>query len=149
MRVVFAICAAILGLDVLYIAAALRYPLGSPSRPGAGFYPLLVGALIGLAALATAAEAYRAGPASRVNWPGRSGALRVLSIVAAALSYILLLPYTGHLGAAVPVTVVPLWVMGIRRWWQVAALSAFFTLGSYYLFAVILRVPFPAGILGG
>jgi len=134
---------------MLYVAEALRYPLGSLSRPGAGLYPLLVGGLIGLAALATAAEVHTAGRGSQVTWPDRPGTFRVLSIVAAAVTYIVLLPYTGHLTAAIPVTVVPLWVMGIRRWWQVAGLSVFLTLASYYLFVVLLRVPFPAGILLG
>jgi hypothetical protein len=143
------ICAVVLGLDGLYIAEALKYPLGTLSRPGAGFYPLLVGILIGVAALATAAQAQRGGVDPEVAWPDRSGVLRVLAVIAAALSYIVLLPCTGQLLAAVPATAVPLRVMGTRRWWQLAGLTALFASGSYYLFAVILRVPFPAGIFGG
>ncbi len=148
-REIIIIVVCVLGLDAVYLAEALRYPLGAPSRPGAAFYPLLVGALVAISAVATAVEEWRGGPAPAVPWPDRPALRRVMALTGAALSYVVLLPYAGHVIASIPVTVISLRVMGLRPWPVLGAVAALLILGSYYLFGVLLMVPFPAGIFGG
>lgn len=148
-REILAIVGCVLALDAVYLAEAVRYPVGTPSRPGAAFYPLLVGALVAISAVATALEEGRRGPAPAVTWPDRPALRRVIALLGAALSYVVLLPYTGHILASVPVTVISLRVMGLRSWPLLGAVTALLILGSYYHFGVLLMVPFPPGILGG
>jgi putative tricarboxylic transport membrane protein len=145
--IIIGVCA--LTLDAVYLAEALRYPLGTPARPGAAFYPLLVGGVVAASALATIIEEYRAGSAPATAGPEPSGLRRVIILAATAASYVVLLPYVGHLLASIPVTVIALRIMGLRSWPALALVAAFLVLGTYYLFGVLLMVPFPAGILGG
>jgi putative tricarboxylic transport membrane protein len=136
-------------LAVAYLAEAMRYPRGTMAQPGAGLFPLAVGALMLIAALATGLEARSRKTWEKMDWPRGSDALRVLAVLTASLGYVLLLPRLGHPVAGTLVTLAVLQVMQLRGWVVKLTLSLVIGLGSYYLFAVLLGVPLPTGIWFG
>jgi hypothetical protein len=136
-------------LAVAYLAEAMRYPRGTMAQPGPGLFPLAVGALMLIAALGTGLEARSRKTWEEMDWPRGLDALRVLGVLAASLGYVLLLPHLGHPVAGTLVTLAVLQMMQLRSWVVKLTLSLVIGLGSYYLFAVLLGVPLPAGIWFG
>jgi len=133
-------------LAVAYLAEAMRYPRGTMAQPGPGLFPLAVGVLLLIVAVGSGLEVWLDGTSGDMGWPRGSDALRVLAVLATSLGYVVLLPYVGHPVAATLVTLAVLQVMHVRGWVLKVGLSLGLGLGSYYLFAVVLGVPLPAGI---
>jgi hypothetical protein len=131
-----------------YLTQALKLPLGTVAKPGAGFYPVAVGVFACVVALVAGARAFLSTPAVRPE--AASGATdpaqrrRVAGAVGALAAFCLTLPWIGYPIAAFGFVSVVLWGLGGR--WQVALLTgALGSAGSYYLFGVLLDVPLPRG----
>lgn len=135
-----------LTLGAFYLAEGLRYPLGTLAQPGPGLYPALIGALVVVGGLGTALEARHLPAGVACGWPRGPALRRVLALIAAAFAYVVVLPYVGHVIAAAPVTLTIMRVMGLRSWPKGMGLTLAMALGSYYLFAILLRVPLPGGM---
>jgi putative tricarboxylic transport membrane protein len=129
-----------------YLAEAMRYPRGTMAQPGPGLFPLAVGMLMLIAALATGLESWSRKTWGKMDWPRAADALRVLAVLAASLGYFLLLPRLGHPVSATLVTLAVLQIMSLQGWVLKLGFSLAIGLGSYYLFSVLLGVPLPAGI---
>lgn len=137
---------AILAAAGLYLAQAIALPSGSPARPGAGFYPVAVGAFACLVALVATVRAFLgrgfAGGAAEPTDPVARG--RVIASVAALVAFCLILPWAGYpLSAFLFVTVV-LHRLG-SGWPASVALGVASAAVSHYLFAVLLEVPLSRG----
>ena len=141
--VVFAL---LLGSGV-YLAQALRLPLGTTARPGPGFYPLAVGAFACVVALVVVALAFRpsgrAVPAEAAEAEPAARLDVALSVIALA-GFCLLLPWLGYPLAALLFVSLQLRQLGAS--WRGALLTgALSAEGSYYLFAILLGVTLPRG----
>jgi hypothetical protein len=138
---------AVVAAGGLYLLNALPLPLGTMARPGAGFFPLGIG-LFGIAfALAWTASAFRRAPAAAgtAAIPAEARG-RVVTTTAALVGFCLLLPWVGYPAAAL------VFAAGSSRWlgapWRAALVIGLAgAAASYYLFAVLLSVPLPRGIL--
>jgi len=129
-----------------YLAQAMKLPLGTAAKPGAGFYPVTVAVFACVVALVASArvflspQAVRAEAASEATDPARRR--RVAGAVVALVAFCLMLPWIGYPIAAFGFVSVVLWGLGGR--WQAALLTgALSSAGSYYLFGVLLDVPLP------
>ena len=129
-----------------YLTQAMKLPLGTVAKPGAGFYPLAVAVFACVVALVAGARAFLSPQAVRPEAP--SGVTdparrrRVAGAVGALAAFCLTLPWIGYPIAAFGFVSVVLWGLGGR--WQAALLTgALGSAGSYYLFAVLLGVPLP------
>jgi hypothetical protein len=141
-----AIPVAILAAAGLYLAQALALPLGSPARPGAGFYPVAVGVFACLVALVATVQAFLGrGLGDRAPEPTEPAARgRVIVSVVALAAFCLILPWVGYpLSAFLFVTVV-LRYLG-SGWPAAGALGVASAAVSHYLFAVLRDVPLPRG----
>lgn len=136
-------------LSLGYLAEALNYPLGTMAQPGPASYPLVIGALLLGASLSIGLEAYRSSSAEPAPWPLGADRRRLAAMTAASAGYVLALPLLGHLLSGTLIALVVLQVMGLPRWPLKIALALALGVGSYYLFAVVLGVPLPAGTLFG
>jgi hypothetical protein len=137
----------LLGLSAAYLVTALGFPRGTSAQPGAGFYPVLVGAgLCAVAAVFTAGAVRRRWTVRRQALPaGAQG--RVASTAAAVLGFCALLPWIGYLATTLLFVGAVYWRLGERRWRRVLVTAAASTAVSYYLFGVALGVPLPRGVL--
>jgi Tripartite tricarboxylate transporter TctB family len=129
-----------------YLTQAMKLPLGTAAKPGAGFFPVAVAVFACVVALVAGARVFLLPQAVQPEAP--SGATdparrrRVAGAVAALAAFCLTLPWIGYPIAAFGFVSVVLWGLGGR--WQAALLTgALSSAGSYYLFGVLLDVPLP------
>jgi len=130
-----------------YLLSALGLPSGTPARPGAGFFPLAIGAFGVVMALGWTMTAFRRVPAAagaeRVPAEHRR---RVVATAGVLVGFCLLLPWVGYPVAAF------VFVALLLRWlgagWRSALVTGLASAAvSYYLFGVLLSVPLPRGVL--
>ena len=139
---------ALLVASAAYLFYALRMPLGTAARPGAGFYPAAVGAFACGVALVLTAIAFRraavGGRAIETAEADRDGRGPVGPAVATLAGFTLVMPWIGYPLAALLFVAVLLRQLGAG--WRGALLTAVLSAeGSYYLFAILLGVTLPRG----
>ena len=129
----------------LWLAAALPY--GTAARPGAGFFPTLVGIFGCMVGLTMSARAFRTparapvAPAIATDAVARR---RALSTVALLVGFCLLIPWIGY--PLVAFAFVTLLLQRLGSAWRTAALiGAVTAVASFYAFGVLLDVPLPRG----
>lgn len=146
---------AVLFASGAYLAYALPLSRGTAARPGPGFFPLAVGVFACLVALVWVVLALRGPTRSRALaeeggedlGPAAPGARRRVAATAGALvGFCLLLPWAGYPLASFLFAALTLQQLG-ARWATALAAGLVSSAASYYLFAVLLDVPLPRGVL--
>jgi hypothetical protein len=130
-----------------YLVSGLGLPLGTPARPGPGFFPLVIGAFGAVMALVWTATAFRRAPAAA----GEAGISeearrRVVATAAALIGFCFLLRWLGYPVAALAFVTLLLRWLG-AGWRSAAVTGVVSAAASYYLFGVLLDVPLPRGLL--
>lgn len=145
---------AILGVDIvalvlsfLYLWGALGYPLGMLGRPGPGIFPLAVGLLLVGASIGSIVMDLLIPAKGKLEIPKGKDFRRMLTVLGAAIAYMLLLPYAGHLLSSMLTMFFVLYAMGSTSWFMKIGFTIGLALGSYYLFDILLKVPLPRGFL--
>jgi hypothetical protein len=143
------VAVALLVVSVIYLAQAMGMPLGSTARPGAGFYPMVVGVFACVVALVAVAMAFprRREPAEagEVDEDVPGARLQVWLTVVTLAAFCLLLPWIGYPLAALLFVCAQLRQLGAS--WRRALLAGLIGAeGSYYLFAILLGVTLPRGL---
>ncbi len=148
-RGILTLAVILFSLGAFYVVQALSFPMGTSAQPGPGAYALLVGGLIVVSAMGTAAEAgfelasLGGQQDVPIAWPSVDGRIRILSIVFAAIGYVFLVGHVGHLIAAFLAGVVVMRTQGDANWLSVVFWAAALSAISYYGFVVLLGVQFP------
>jgi len=143
-RLPLAAAVAFLALSVLYLVHAARIPLGSVEQPGPGLVPVLVGAFLLAGCLAFLLQCLR-WDSGVVTFPSSDARRRVSGVGASLVAFCLLLPWLGYSVTALGLLLLLLRLFGLARWTVTGAVALVATVASYYLFAVVLGVPLPAG----
>jgi putative tricarboxylic transport membrane protein len=129
---------------------SLGFPLGSAAKPGPGFFPVGVGVFLVTVSIAFVVAVFR-GQAGIGRWSAApltpDSLLRVAATMAALVGFCLVLPWVGYPVAAFLFTAVLLRSLGARGWIGPVVAALLASAGSYYLFAVLLGVPLPKGVL--
>ena len=129
----------------LWLAAALPY--GTTARPGAGFFPTLVGIFGGMVGLTMSARAFRTparAPVASAVTGDVAAQRRALSTVAVLVGFCLLMPWIGYPLVAFAFVTVLLQRLG-SAWRTAALVGAVTAVASFYAFGVLLDVPLPRG----
>jgi len=141
--------------DVVIVAVAAGYTvlasqlgLGDSSRPGPGFFPLLVGIVLILAAgIHLAVLTFK-----QLRQRGETGngrpSLRAGLVLAALTAYVVALPLLGHLLAGTIMSAAVLKLLGARRIGVIIAIAVLTGFLSDLLFTVLLGVTLPEGPFG-
>lgn len=151
-------CVVILGVFVLVTAQGIK-PASVPDPIGSKGGPYFVGAVLIVGGLVLALRRIVQWRREETIVPAEGmeddqgvepgSAFRALSIWAAAVVYVLVLPYVGYL-LATPVFVgVALWLFSIRRVAMLVGVPIGFTIPVFLVFAELLNVRLPNGILDG
>jgi putative tricarboxylic transport membrane protein len=138
------VCAVI---GILYMVQAFRYPVGVMGRPGPGAFPLFAGSILLIGAIGAIVQTIVKPPEGQIEWPKGKESLRVGMIAAASLIYAVGLEYLGYIPATAIVTIASLQAMGLRSWSVKIMIAAVMAFGSFFLFATVLRVPLPEGVI--
>jgi len=130
----------LLGLFVVWERRVL--PLGSASRPGPGYFPLLLAILLIALGAILIVRGKGAAKIRALSWPEAPHAVAILgcclfiSLFMETIGYRLTLLLTlGFLFG----------VMERIKVWLTVALTIGFSLGTFWLFDSLLRVPLPRG----
>jgi putative tricarboxylic transport membrane protein len=131
---------AFLGLFVVWEGRVL--PLGTHNQPGPGYFPTLLAVLlVALGALL----AWRGGSSPRFRSLSWSEAPHAAAIVGCGILATLFMERIGYRVSMMLIMGFLFGFMERLRLWQVLTLSAGFSLGTFYLFDTLLRVPLPRG----
>ena len=135
-------------LSLLYLLGGLSYSMGTLDQPGPGLYPLFVGILLLIASVGSLVTHVMKPAKGNLEWPKGKDLWRVVVVTAGAISYVVFLPYLGHLLASMVAIFIVLHTMGLSSWPLKIGFTVAIALGSFYLFDVILNVPLPRGVFG-
>jgi len=137
------ICLFFLGLFVIYERRVL--PLGTHSHPGPGYFPLLLALLLVILGGLLAVRGGSPAKFRSLKWPEARHAAAILGCsIFAALGL-------ERIGYRITILLILGFLFGImerRRLWQVVVLTLLLSLGSFWVFNDLLRVPLPRGGLG-
>jgi hypothetical protein len=118
------------------------YPLGTVTKPGPGYMPmLLAGILAAMAALVIWAGG-RSPALASLNW---SEWRHAVAILAACVFAGLALERIGYRLTVILLVGFLLWVVERKRLILTMAAALGLSLGTFYVFSTLLRVPLPLG----
>lgn len=134
------VAALLAALGAAYLAVNLNeYPLFLGDKPGPGYFPLVVGVAIILAALLLL---LRPGVARENSSFGRADALSILRIIVPGCIWLALLAHTGYFIATAVFLALLVKVLGVEGWLKPAVFSLSVAALSQWLFINLLGVPF-------
>jgi hypothetical protein len=130
------------GLLVLSISGDL--PFGTWSFPGSGMMPKLICGLMIVLGAILVLRAGESAPFAEIEWKDLKHAVVVMSLTAVAVAL-----YTT-LGFIITMTLLifSLLCFERRNIFYAAGYSVFLSVGTYYLFDVVLKSPLEQGLLG-
>jgi putative tricarboxylic transport membrane protein len=140
------------GLTLLSLAAfawvsARDLPIGTLSRPGAGFFPKHLALLMAMFAILLFVRGWlRSGGSVSATWSDRAGLARVGGMLAALIGYVLVVETVGYLVTTAVLFVAMLRWIGRQGWVVTLAVAVIASGGSYLLFARWLMVSLPGGV---
>jgi len=134
-------------LSAGYLWEAMQLPFGRPDQPGAGLFPVVVGAILLLASLATIWEGVRMERAEEVDFPAGTDLYRLLKLIAYLFGYFVLLPLLGFPLASVVFCTFLIHALSDVSWLRCAVYAILMSASATYLFVHLLNVPLPRGIL--
>lgn len=138
----------LLALGAGYLVLAVQLGFWDEDRPGAGFYPVLVGTLLLVCLVGDMIR--RKATAGTERSPRRTTRLpwRIVIVLASVLAYLVLVPVVGHL--IITMLIVTALVMSFSRrpWWQVVIAAVGTAVGTDLLFGELLGVRLDDGWFG-
>lgn len=130
----------LLGLFVVWERRVL--PLGNASRPGPGYFPLLLAILLIVLGAILIARGKGAKKIRSVSW---SEAPHAVAILGCCLFISLFMETIGYRPALLLVLGFLFGIMERIKLWLTLVLTFGFSLGTFWLFDSLLRVPLPRG----
>ncbi len=121
------------------------FPVGTLSDPGPGYVPLLLAIGLGAIGLMIAVLGGRSGLLRAIRWPEAGRAAVILLICAVAALAL------EHIGYRLTIAVFLVFFLGVverKKPLTVALVAAGFSLASFYVVGVLLKVPLPLGPWG-
>ena len=141
--------AALAGLAGYILFESRKLAFGSLRVPQTGFFPRVLGILLVLLALGELLRALRLTvPAPSSEKIAGEGWIRIGATLMTMLGFALVLERLGFLLATFLLMVLLLRAIEAPRWSNVFLVALVASLLSYGLFAWLLGVPLPAGVLG-
>ncbi len=122
-----------------------KLPLGSLDNPGPGYMPLILATLLFVLGLVVAVAGRQSQPLAQIRWPELRHAIAILGTCAFAALAI------EPLGYRLTVAIMLVFLVGVierKPPLPVILVAAGMSLGSYWLFATLLKVPLPPGLFG-
>jgi hypothetical protein len=122
-----------------------EFPLGTLADPGPGYVPLLLAAGLGTIGLLVALMGGRSDPLREIRW---TEARRAAVILVACVALTFALERIGYRLSVFAFLVFFLGVIERKHPLAVLAVSAGFSIASFYVVAILLGVPLPRGPWG-
>jgi putative tricarboxylic transport membrane protein len=147
-RLTIAASVILAGLAGLTLFEASRLAFGSIRVPQTGFFPSILAILLLFLSIALLVQTCRRAVGETGEHPIKSEAwIRISITLAAMLGFALVLEKLGFLLSTFIVMLVLLRVIEPQKWPRVIAVALATALICYFLFARLLNIPLPAGVL--
>ena len=136
------------GLGILlsagYLAMATQLPLGEMDAPGAGLFPVLVGAIMCFASLATVWEGWKTPQADGIELPVGQDRTRLFKLIVLLALYFTAMPWLGYSLSSWAFALLLMRLLSTLSWWRCGAYAALMTGVIYFCFIYLLKVPMPS-----
>lgn len=141
---VIAVVVALLGAAVIALNSKFPITLGE-GDPGAGFWPILLGAILILTAFLLFVNNFRHGEreAAKTFTISKPANMLVYKFMALTVLFCVLMCVIGLLGAALVFLPVAMYMLGARNKKLILAIDVLFVLVLYIVFMRLLHTPLP------
>lgn len=135
------------GIALLLLAAAVMwedraFPLGTVTKPGPGYMPMLLAGILAAMAILVICTGGRAPALTSLGWSEWRHAIAILAgCVFAALA----LERIGYRLTVILLVSFLLWVLERKKPAVVVSMALGLSLGTFYVFSTLLKVPLPLG----
>jgi putative tricarboxylic transport membrane protein len=138
------------GAGALVFAATMTYPPMEGGQPGPALFPrIIAGLMVGFGGLLAARGARARDTTQQVAWRAlfqNPGFVNAIFVLAGGAAYIVLADRLGFLLTSSLVMLALMWRLAVRPLTAILVAGAL-TLAVHALFAKVLRVPLPTGLL--
>ncbi len=149
MRSDIAVAAILLALAGYIFLTASALPFGTARVPQTAFFPMALAVLLAILSLVLLAQALAGTKAPfDADKIGSAGWFRIVATLATLVGFALVLERLGFLLATFLLMICLLRAIEAQSWGKVIAVALATSLITYGLFAWLLGVPLPAGVLG-
>jgi len=135
------------GIALLLFAVAViwedrAFPLGSVTKPGPGYMPMLLASILAATAILVIWTGGRSPALTSLGWCEWR---HVIAILAGCIFAALALERIGYRLTVIVLVGFLLWVVERKQPAVVAAMALGLSLGTFYVFSTLLKVPLPLG----
>jgi putative tricarboxylic transport membrane protein len=131
-----------------YLVGAMKLPLGTAARPGAGLYPSVLGIVLVIlsAALVVLSLKAQTNPKEEPeDFPRGNNLNRVVGLTVVLAGFAIFLKWLGFIFCSSIILAATLKIFGLKSWAK-ALMISFLAAGCFYfLFSRLLEVPLPLG----
>ncbi len=135
-------------VSIGYLIMALQLPFGRLDQPGAGVFPVFVGAVLALASLVTIQEGWSSSRRAVIEFPAGADRLRVISLVALLFGFFFALPWLGQLISSILFCALLIRILAKLSWARILTYAVVLAVLVDVVFEILLKVPLPRGVLG-
>jgi putative tricarboxylic transport membrane protein len=135
------------GIALFVFAAAVMwedraFPLGSVTKPGPGYMPMVLAIILAAMAILVILTGGRSPSVGTLDWSERKHALAILAGCAFTA---LALERIGYRVTVILLVGLLLWVVERKKPVVTIAMALGLSLGTFYVFSTLLKVPLPLG----
>jgi putative tricarboxylic transport membrane protein len=134
----------LLAFALVVVFESSKLPIGQPSAPGPGFFPFWTAIIMAILSLGLVVRGGAATPSHAISL--LTGCRQALLVVVAIAIYTLLLEQLGYIVATCAL-LATLFLLERQTWGMAAGASLGISVGSYWIFAKLLGLPLPQGVL--
>lgn len=131
-------------LSAGYLAMATQLPLGEMDAPGAGLFPVLVGAIMCFSSLATVWEGWKTSCTDGIELPVGQDRTRLFKLIVLLALYFTAMPWLGYSLSSWAFSLLLMRLLSTLSWWRCGTYAALMTGVIYLCFIYLLKVPMPS-----
>jgi putative tricarboxylic transport membrane protein len=131
-------------LSAGYLAMAMQLPLGELDAPGAGLFPVLVGAIMCFASVATIWEGWKTIPCEGIELPTGQDRTRLFKLIALLALYFTAIPWLGYSLGSWVFALLLMRLLSTLSWVRCSLYAAIMVGVIYFCFIYLLKVPMPS-----
>ena len=135
-------------IGLAFVAGGVKMGMGPLQAPEAGFFPVVIGAVLSLlsATLLLAVAIGKAYSAEKhAFWKEEGAWIKVSQVIAALIAYMFILEALGYIATTIAFIVYLLRGVNKKSWRIAVVMALLVALGSYALFKLALGVYLPRG----
>ena len=137
----------LLAVSIAICAGSLRLDVGTVTAPGAGFYPLVTGLVLGVFAILLIVQARKVVSEPVRFWFPEANKKGIVISFFCILIYALLLERAGFIATTILFFILFSHFVCGHRWRTAVFFGLVTSLATYFVFSIVLYAPLPRGFI--